>query len=67
MQIRNSKLCEANECRVYSTVNRPWWMGMLFHRRVLLWFGSAVCYNIMVLNFVLFAPYVRLHILVRFG
>ena len=47
MQIRNSKLCEASKCWVYSAVNHPWWMGMLFHRRGLLWLGSAACYNIL--------------------
>ena len=32
MQIGNSKLCEANKCIViYSAVNHPWWMSMLFH------------------------------------
>ena len=25
-----------------SAVNHPYWMGMLFHRRGLLWLGSAV-------------------------
>ena len=25
MQIRNSKLCDAIECIVYSAVNHPWW------------------------------------------
>ena len=30
MQIRNSKLCEASKCRVYSAVNRPWWISKLF-------------------------------------
>ena len=28
MQIRNSKLCEASNCIVYSAVNHPWWMSM---------------------------------------
>ena len=42
MQIRNSKLCESSKCIVYSAVNHPLWMSMLFHRRGLLWLGSAV-------------------------
>ena len=42
MQISNSKLCESSKCGVYSAVNHPWWMSMLFHRRCLLWLGSAV-------------------------
>ena len=29
MQIRNSNLCEASNCIVYSAVNHPWWMSML--------------------------------------
>ena len=33
MQISNSRLCESSKCRVYSAVNHPWWMSMLFHRR----------------------------------
>ena len=32
------------KCWVYSAVNHPWWVSMLFHRRVLLWLGSAVRY-----------------------
>ena len=35
MQSRNSKFCEASKCIVYSAVNHPWWMGMLFDRRCL--------------------------------
>ena len=42
MQIRNSKLCEASECWAYSAANHTWWVNMLFHRRGLLWLGSAV-------------------------
>ena len=45
LQISNSKLCESSKCRVYSTINHPWWMSMLFHRRGLLWLSSAVCYR----------------------
>ena len=33
MQISNSRLCELSKCWVYSAVNHPWWMSMLFHRR----------------------------------
>ena len=33
MQISNSRFCESSKCWVYSTVNHPWWMSMLFHRR----------------------------------
>ena len=33
MQISNSKLCESSKCWVYSAVNHPWWMSMLFHRQ----------------------------------
>ena len=44
MQISNSKLCESSKCGVYSAVNHPWWMSMLFHRRGLLWLGWAVRY-----------------------
>ena len=33
MQISNSRLCESSKCWVYSAVNYPWWMSMLFHRR----------------------------------
>ena len=33
MQISNSRLCESSKCWVYSAVNHPWWMSMLFHRR----------------------------------
>ena len=28
-----------------AVVNHPWWMSMLFHRRGLLWLGSAVRYT----------------------
>ena len=45
MQISNSRLCELSKCCVYSAVNHHWWMSMLFHRRGLLWLGSAVCYQ----------------------
>ena len=45
MQISNSKLCQSSKCWVYSAVNHPWWMSMLFHRRGLLWLGSAVRYS----------------------
>ena len=45
IQISNSKLCESSKCWVYSAVNHPWWMSMLFHRRGLLWLGTAVRYN----------------------
>ena len=45
MQIANSKLCESSKCRVYSVVNHPWWISMLFYRRGLLWLGSAVRYT----------------------
>ena len=44
MQISNSRLCESSKCWVYSAVNHPWWMSMLFHRRGLLWLGSAFRY-----------------------
>ena len=30
---------------VFSAVNHPWWMSMLFHRRGLLWLGSAVTFG----------------------
>ena len=40
MQISNSRLCESSKCLVYSAVNHPWWMSMLFHRRG----GSAARY-----------------------
>ena len=33
MQISNSRLCELSKCWVYSAVNHPWWMSMLFHRQ----------------------------------
>ena len=33
MQISNSKLCKSRKCWVYSAVNHPLWMSMLFHRR----------------------------------
>ena len=33
MQISNSRLCESSKCWVYSAVNHPWWISMLFHRR----------------------------------
>ena len=33
MQITNSRLGESIKCWVYSAVNHPWWMSMLFHRR----------------------------------
>ena len=42
MQISNSKLCESSKCWVYSTVNHPW----LFHRRGLLWLGTAARYTL---------------------
>ena len=45
MQISNSGLCESSKCWVYSAVNHPWWMSMLFHRRGFLWLGSAVRYK----------------------
>ena len=45
MQISNSRLCESSKCWVYSAVNHPWWMSMLFHRRGLLWLGLAVRYG----------------------
>ena len=51
MQISNSKLCESSKCWVYSAVNHPWWMSMLFHRRGLLWLGSAVRYKSIALQF----------------
>ena len=31
MQNSNSRLCESSKCWVYSAVNHPWWMSMLFH------------------------------------
>ena len=31
MQISNSRLFESSKCWVYSAVNHPWWMSMLFH------------------------------------
>ena len=40
MQISNSRLCESSKCWVYTAVNHPWWMSMLFHGRDLLWLGS---------------------------
>ena len=33
MQIRNSKHRGSCKCRVYSTVDYPWWMSMVFHQR----------------------------------
>ena len=47
MQISNSRLCESSKCWVYSTVNHPWWVSMLFHRRGLLWLGSAVTLHLL--------------------
>ena len=44
MQISNSRLCESSKCWVFSAVNHPWWRSMLFHRRGLLWLGSAARY-----------------------
>ena len=41
MLISNSRLGESSKCWVYSAVNHPWWMSMLFHRRGLLWLGSV--------------------------
>ena len=35
---------KCNEQPSRATVNHPWWMSMLFHRRGLLWLGSAVRY-----------------------
>ena len=44
MLISNSRLGESSKYWVYSAVNHPWWMSMLFHRRGLLWLCSAVRY-----------------------
>ena len=52
MQISESRLCESSKCWVYSAVNRPWWVSMVFHRRCLLWLGSAVRYS----SFIIFQP-----------
>ena len=33
MQISISVVCEMSNCCIYSSVSRPSWMSMLFHRR----------------------------------
>ena len=52
MQIFNSKLCGASKCMVYSTVNRPWWMSMLFY-----WCGLAVAWRGRFLHFGAVSPH----------
>ena len=43
MQISNSRLCESSKCWVYTAVNHPWWVSMLFHRQGLPWLTWSGC------------------------
>ena len=47
MQIRNSKLCDSSAGRLYSAVNHPLWVSMLFHPRGWLSLSSAARYTCM--------------------
>ena len=41
MQISNSVVGEVSKCWVYSAVNHPWWLSVLFQGRGLAVAGSA--------------------------